>query len=174
MPLSLALCSPLPRAAESRHSLSYHLVVTSLLLACSLLTWPMLAQADEAASAPDAFFLRSSSCVAVMKSDLLDLTERYRRGETSVRPDIERLTELGFTFVGTAFKRGLRKAEADQLLDEAERKQSLQAPIVLQALSQDCQLEGQRLLKDANFLERALVRNRARARVDSLLAPDAP
>jgi hypothetical protein len=68
----------------------------------------------------------------------------------------------------------LRKPLADQLLDEAERRQSLMAPVALQDLSVSCQAEGQRLLQDANFLERALVRNRAKARVEDLLAPDKP
>lgn len=139
-----------------------------------LLTGPGLAAAQDTVATPDPFFLRSSSCVAVMKTNLLDLTERFHRGETSVRNDIVHLTELGFSFVGTAYKRGLRKPLADQLLDEAERRQSLMAPVALQDLSVSCQAEGQRLLQDANFLERALVRNRAKARVDDLLAPDKP
>jgi hypothetical protein len=130
------------------------------------------AAADAGTPAPDPFFERSSACVAVMKADLLALTERYQSGEPAVRADIERLTELGFSFVGTAYKRGLRKPLADKLLDEAERVQVLQAPVTLQALSTSCQAEGARLLAEANFLERALVRNRARARVDDLLAPD--
>jgi hypothetical protein len=145
-----------------------------MLLASLLISGPLGARAQDDAPGTDPFYLRSSACVAVMKADLLDLTARFRSGETTLRPDIERLTELGFTFVGTAYKRGLRKPLADQLLDEAERKQSLQAPVTLQALSQSCQAEGQRLLSDANFLERALVRNRAKARVNDLLAPETP
>ena len=128
------------------------------------------AQAADAAT--DAFYRRASACVAVMKQDVVVLTTRHRAGATAVRPDIQRLTELGFTFVGTAYKRGLRKDQADQMLADAEASQKGQGADTLKKLSTECQAEGARLLAKANVIERALVANRARARVDKLLEPE--
>lgn len=133
-----------------------------------LLSGPVLA----ADAATDAFYRRASACVAVMKQDVVVLTARHQAGATTVRPDIQRLTELGFTFVGTAYKRGLRKAQADQMLADAEASQKGQGADALKKLSTECQAEGARLLAKANVIERALVANRARARVDKLLEPE--
>lgn len=116
-----------------------------------------------------AFHRRAASCVAVMKGDVERLVPRFRAGEAALRPDLERLTAQGYAFIGTAYLRGLRKAEADRMLEAAEAEQRLQAPDALRALSSACQAEGAALLANANGLERALVNNRARARVDKLL-----
>ena len=129
------------------------------------------ARASEAEAGDEAFHRRASVCAAVLKRDVLALKDRFLRGETAVRGEIQRLTEQSFTFVGTAYKRGLRNPRADQLLDEAERVQQRQSPALLRGLSVECQAEGAKLLSGANPIERALVRNRARARVDQLLAP---
>ena len=130
--------------------------------------------APPAPGSSDRFYQRASDCVAVMKRDVVSLQARYRSGQTQVKPQMLHLTELGFGFIGTAYKRGLRKAEADVLLANAERAQSSQPADVLASLSGSCQVEGDRLLQKANVLERALITNRAKARVDDLLAPSKP
>lgn len=141
----------------------------------ALLCLPAWAAAAPAADDPALpFYRRASSCAAVMKQDVLGLAARYRGGERALRADIQQLTELTFTFVGTAYKRGLRSAQADALMAEAEAQQHTQAAAVLRQLSADCQGEGARLLAKSNILERALVRNRAKARVDQLLADPKP
>lgn len=123
-----------------------------------------------AESTDDAVFhQRAAACVAVMKSDVERLVPRFRAGEAALRPDLERLTAQGYAFIGTAYLRGLRKAEADRMLAQAEAQQRQQAPEALRLLSTACQAEGAALLANANGLERALVNNRARARVDKLL-----
>lgn len=116
-------------------------------------------------------YRQASACVAVMKQDVVNLANRSRAGTPNLRPEMLRLTELGFAFIGTAYKSGLRNPQADQLLEEAEAAQKRQSPESLKQLSAQCQAEGSKLLKDSNVLERALVSNRARARVDKLLAP---
>lgn len=132
------------------------------------------AAAVQAAPPDDAKLARyrqASACVAVMKQDVVGLADRSRAGTPNLRPEMVRLTELGFAFIGTAYKSGLRNPQADQLLEEAEAAQKRQSPESLKQLSAQCQAEGSKLLKDSNALERALVSNRARARVDKLLAP---
>ncbi|HSI56966.1 MAG TPA: hypothetical protein VLA16_05385 [Ideonella sp.] len=145
--------------------------MTRTLLVSALL---LVSLGSAVAAPPDdaglARYRHASACVAVMKQDATALAERYRAGATAVRPEVVRLTELGFTFIGTAYKSGLRNPQADQLLDEAEQAQQGQPASALKQLSADCQAEGAKLLRDSNALERALVSNRARARVDRLLA----
>jgi hypothetical protein len=128
------------------------------------------AQATDAAP-PDPFYRRASDCVAVMKRDVSGLKIRHDAGAVQVRPQMLRLTELGFTFIGTAYKRGLRKEQADVLLLEAEKAQKTMSTDGLRRLSTECQAEGGKLLAKANVIERALVTNRAKARVEDLLAP---
>lgn len=135
----------------------------------------LLGSAPAHAQAPDdtklPAYKHASACVAVLKREALLLTARYKAGHTETRPEIVKLTELGFTFIGTAYKSGLRNPLADQLLDEAEQAQKHASPEALRQLLGECQGEGARLLREANFLERALLSNRASARVDKMLAP---
>ena len=125
-----------------------------------------------AQAAPDdaVFYRRAASCVAVLERDAKALAGRYQAGERAVKPSLVKLTEQGFTFVGKAYLRGLRKAEADQLTADARAVQKSMPADALQQLSSACQTEGARLYQDANMLEQTLVSNRAKARVDSLLA----
>jgi hypothetical protein len=57
---------------------------------------------------------------------------------------------------------------------EAEAAQSTMLADALLQLSTSCQAEGAALFKDSNVLERAVVSNRAKARVESLLAAKKP
>lgn len=144
-----------------------HLLAPLLCLCCAL---PAAAAAEPSATEL-ARWRRASACVAVLKADVVVLRERSLAGTAGLRPEMQRLTEQGFALVGTAYKQGLRNPLADQLLDEAEAAQKRQGTEALRTLSQECRVEGARTLKEASFIERALVANRARARVDQLLEP---
>jgi hypothetical protein len=118
-------------------------------------------------------YRHASACVAVLKHEALNLTASVKAGRSEARPDLVRVTELGFGFIGTAYKSGLRKPQADQMLTDAEQEQKKASPEALRHLLAACRVEGDKLLSDANFIERALVSNRAQSRVDKLLAPPA-
>lgn len=137
----------------------------ALLSLASLLTAPAHAAPEDTA-----FHRRAASCVAVLERDAVALAKRHQAGERGLKPALVRLTEQGFAFIGKAYLRGLRKAEADRLVEEAEAAQQAMAPEALTQLSAGCQAEGAKLYAGANGLEQALVSNRARARVDKLLA----
>lgn len=141
----------------------------SLVLPVSLL---LALAAGPARAAPEdgPFYRRAAACVAVLERDATALAGRYKAGERTLKPALVKLTEQGFTFIGKAYLRGLRKAEADRLVDEAEAEQKGMAPEALGQLSAGCQAEGAKLYASANGLEQALVTNRAKARVDKLLA----
>ena len=142
-------------------------------LPCLILPAALLgaASADAAATEADTqFFNRAASCVAVLEHDATELANRYKAGERSLKPGLVRLTEQGFAFVGRAYLRGLRKAEADKLIDEAKAAQKLMTADALLQLSTGCRAEGAKLYADANGFEQMIVSNRAKARVDKLLA----
>jgi hypothetical protein len=117
------------------------------------------------------FFQRAASCVAVLERDATGLAGRYQAGDRSVKPALLKLTEQGFSFIGRAYLRGLRKDEADRLTADAKQAQQAMSAEALRQLSSGCQTEGARLYADAGSLEQAVVSNRARARVEKLLAP---
>lgn len=151
----------------------------ALLLAAAQVAVPAGA-AEDAASAPVADpFVHDSECVAVLKRDAVALAARVDAASSdtassdtareAARREMVRLTEAGFAFIGTAYKKGLRNPRADELLAEAERTLQGRPEAALRSLSRQCQAEGAELLQRANFLERALVGNRAKARVDKML-----
>ena len=144
----------------------------SLVLPLTLL----LLAGGPAQAAPEdaAFYRRAASCVAVLERDAVALAGRHKAGERGVKATLVKVTEQGFAFIGKAYLRGLRKAEADRLVDEAEAEQKGMPPEALAQLSAGCQAEGAKLYANANGLEQALVTNRAKARVDKLLARAKP
>ncbi|MEK8030997.1 hypothetical protein AACH06_09240 [Ideonella sp. DXS29W] len=140
-----------------------------------LFSWPLISLAlllaAPAAPAADEtpFYRRAASCVAVLERDAVDMAGRYKAGDRSVKPGLVRLTEQGFAFIGRAYLRGLRKAEADKLIDEAKATQKTMTAEALVQLSTGCRAEGAKLYADASGLEQMIVSNRAKARVDKLL-----
>lgn len=128
------------------------------------------AQAEDVAAM--ARHRHASVCVAVLKRDALTLRSAAAAGDTAKKAEMVHLTEIGFAFIYNAYKDGLRKPLADQLLDEAEAAQQHQPASVLNPLSTGCQTEGTQLIADASALERMLNSKLAAARVDKLLAAD--
>lgn len=133
---------------------------------------PLLLAAPAVSAADDTpFFRRAAACVAVLERDAVEMAGRYKAGERAIKPGLVRLTEQGFAFVGKAYLRGLRKPEADKLIDEARAAQKSMPADALAQLSTGCRAEGAKLYADASGLEQMIVSNRAKARVDKLLAP---
>jgi hypothetical protein len=143
---------------------------STLLLVLALAAVTMPAAAAETTEADTAFYRHAAACVAVLERDATTMAGRYQSGDRSVKPGLVKLTEQGFSFIGKAYLRGLRKEQADQLTAEARDAQKAMPASALQKLSSDCQAEGSRLYGQASALEQALVSNRAKARVDKLLA----
>ncbi|MEJ7136869.1 hypothetical protein [Amphibiibacter pelophylacis] len=154
----------------SRYAL--HRAVLATVLA-GVTALPALAQAATAAedAAQAKAWQHTAQCAAVMKREAVAQATRYKAGETALMPGMVTLAEDSFALLGTAYKQGLRKAEADRLLAAAEAElPGISADTQRQTLAA-CRSEGRALFKDANFVERALVSNRARARVEKLVQP---
>ncbi|MGM9487742.1 hypothetical protein [Ideonella sp. YS5] len=144
--------------------------IRSTLLVALALAGARPAAAAGATEADTAFFRHAAACVAALERDATTMAGRYQSGDRSVKPGLVKLTEQGFSFVGKAYLRGLRKEEADQLTAEARESQKGMSSAALQKLSTDCQAEGGKLYGQASALEQAVVSNRAKARVEKLLA----
>lgn len=142
--------------------------LASLLCVASFAAW---AQGQPPAKpAGDPFYAEASDCTAALKARVV---ERQAQPRSSARDKaILSDTELGFAFIGVAYKKGLRNPEADQMLQAAEARWKALRKADQQARQQTCTTKGQQLMRDLSVLERFVVRNRAQARVDKLLDKD--
>jgi hypothetical protein len=122
------------------------------------------ARAQDAEPTPQ----HSAACVAALEVEALAMADQMKAGHPEIEPELVRLVQQGFAFIGIAYKQGLRKEEADRLLKQAEADTQTLPPPELSARQQTCRAEGARLLENANAFERAFVRLAAQRRVDRL------
>ena len=137
----------------------------SLLLASLTLTGSALAAPP---TSDAAFYLEAADCTAGFK----DRVGQHLKQPPSIKRNqaILKDTEHGFVLIGVAYKKGLRNPEADQMLKAAEARWSQLAPAQQSSRLNRCTQQADQLMADVSGLERFLVRNRAQARVDKLLA----
>ena len=110
----------------------------------------------------------SAVCVAALKSRAEPLAQRVRRGDTVAEAQLLPIVTASFAFIGMAYKHGIRGAQADELLRNAEKAQTQVPPGELERIQDACHSEGQQLLAQANFFERQFVVRAARRRVERL------
>lgn len=106
-----------------------------------------------------------AACVAALTTQAEPLAARLKGGDHSVEAELLALTTSGFALIGIAYQEGLRKPEADRLLDAAKRAQKSMSTQDLSRLQASCRVEGAQVLTDASSLERFLVNNAAERRV---------
>lgn len=123
--------------------------------------------ASSAPAAVEPFYLEAADCSAAYKAVV---TGRMAEPRTESRDKaILQDTERSFVFIGVAYKQGLRKPEADRLLQEAEQRWA-QLPKPDQARRlKACTSRAEALMDDISFIERFAVQNRAKARVQQML-----
>lgn len=123
-----------------------------------------------APSSDAAFFQEASDCTAGFKARVV---QHLKQPPSEARNQvILKDTEHGFVFIGVAYKKGLRNPEADQMLKAAEARWSQQSAAQQATRLGRCTQQADQLMADVSGLERFLVRNRAQARVDKLLAKE--
>jgi hypothetical protein len=144
-----------------------HLTATCRALLLTALIAQGHALAQGKSPAPPPFFVEAADCTAALQARLVTrLTQaRSEARDNAILND----TELGFVFIGVAYKEGLRNPEAEQMLKAAEKRWTL-----LNKADQDkrltaCSIKARQLMDDASVLERFIVKNRAAARVERLL-----
>ena len=116
----------------------------------------------------------SADCVAALEIQAKAMAEEMQHGKPELEPELVRRLQEGFAFIGTAYKQGLRKEEADRLLKSAEEAVKSLPPAELAERQQACRAEGAQLLAHANVLERAFVAHAAQRRVDKYKQPKTP
>lgn len=140
-----------------------------VLVACAWLMAlsPAWAQSDKPTAADEAFFTEASECAAAFEARVV---ERMTQPKSPARDQaVLNDTELGFVYVGVAYQRGLRNPKAADMLKAAEKQWRALGKAEQQPRLTTCATKAQQLMKDANPLERFIVKNRAQARVDRLL-----
>lgn len=137
-------------------------LLTSLLLLVT--TWVQAAEADD-----EAFYRHAAECVALLKHDALALQTAAKGGDAPAKAQMVQLTAWGFGFIASAYKRGLRNPRADTMLDEAEAAQRDWPDNQRQERTERCLTDAREIFANASGLERAIVNNRAAARVERQL-----
>ena len=129
----------------------------------------VLAQASAAsepadAAASHAFYQEAADCSAAYKAGV---TARLAQPKTEARDKaILEDTERSFVFIGVAYKQGLRKAEADPMLEEAEQRWAKLPKAEQTKRLAACTAHADKLMGEISFVERYAVQNRAKARVE--------
>lgn len=142
-----------------------------ILVACCTALLATTAMAQDKPKSPPPFFTEAADCTAAFQARVLIRMEQPRSKARDKA--ILRDTEMGFVFIGVAYKEGLRSPEAEQMLKAAEKRWAL-----LNKADQDrrlaaCTARAQQLMDDVSFVERYIVKNRAESRVDRLLEKEA-
>lgn len=146
----------------SKHHLT--LVCTMLMASC------VFAQATPTGEA--AFFQEASDCTAALKARVVERTTQPKSParDQAILTD----TELGFVYIGVAYKKGLRNPQADEMLKAAEKRWRLLSKPRQQSMLTSCTASAQKLMREVSSFERYIVKNRAKARVDKLLQKERP
>jgi hypothetical protein len=145
----------------------------AVVCAAAAIAWPCLATAQTGSSlqaAHDPSYDHAASCVAAMKPRATELADRYLDGDDSVHPELIRMTEASLAIVDLAIKSGLTKAESDVLLASAEEFQQSVPPAKLARLVSACLAEGAALLSAAEPVDREVLKQAARQRIEQLRA----
>jgi hypothetical protein len=136
----------------------------------SLLLAMALALPAGAAIAADPNPQQAAACVAALRARAEPIAERLRGGDAAAEGQLLPVVTASFAFVGTVYKQGVRGQEADALLKAAEKAQTKLPPADLERTQNDCQAQGDHLLKQASYFERQFVARAARKRIDRLRA----
>ncbi|MFT3858636.1 MAG: hypothetical protein QM742_14435 [Aquabacterium sp.] len=156
-PLTSTLARPLMRAP--------------LLMAACLLAGLAAAPCARAQTPVPPFYLEAADCTAAFEARVV---ARLAQPKSEARDKaILSDTEWGFVFIGVAYKEGLRSPQAEELLKAAQKRWRLLGRPEQDARLATCTTRAQQLMDDVSFVERFLVRNRAKARVDRLLEREA-
>ena len=149
-----------------------HLLSSLFAAGCAALVAPSVqAQSQDKPRPPPPFFIEAADCTAAFQARVV---ARMAQPKSSARDKaILRDTEMGFIFIGVAYKEGLRSPEAEQMLKAAEKRWAALSKADQDKRLTACASRSQQLMDDVSFVERYIVKNRAEARVDRLLEKEA-
>jgi hypothetical protein len=112
---------------------------------------------------------RAASCVAALKVRADALTKKLQAGDSKVQPELTKILEHGFAFIGDAYLQGHRdKKAAEARLKAAEEAQAGLPEAQLTQRQAECSREATKLLAETAAINRMMVAGAARARVSKL------
>lgn len=114
---------------------------------------------------------RVAECVAAMTTKAEPLAEQAKAGNAQADAQLVPLVTSAFTFIGLAYKQDVSKEKADKLLDQAKVDQKSMPDKALHTLQDTCQKEGDALYADLNFVEKTIVKQAAKRRIEKLKRP---
>ena len=126
---------------------------------------PLLLCLGSAAWGAPASAGHAAACVAALKGREATLTETLKAGGAGVEPELLRVVQSGYAFVGRQYLAGLGEAEARQLLASAEQAFKALSPDSRKLRQAQCLQEGDRLYAQASGLERSLITTAAQRRI---------
>lgn len=112
---------------------------------------------------------RAASCVAALKVRADALTLRFQAGDAKVQPELAKMLEYGYVFIGDAYLNGHRDEKAAKArLKAAQEAQSALPEAQLKQRQVECQAEATKMLAETAAFNRMLITNAARARIAKL------
>jgi len=124
-----------------------------------------LAGASTAGPTPE----RAASCVAALKVRADALTQRLQAGDAKVQPELAKVLEYGYVFIGDAYMNGHRDEQAAKArLKAAQEAQAGLSEAQLTQRQAGCQAEATKMLAETAAFNRMLIANAARARIAKL------
>jgi len=112
---------------------------------------------------------RAASCVAALKVRADALTQRLQAGDTKVQPELAKMLEYGYVFIGDAYMNGHRDERAAKArLKAAQEAQADLSEAQLTQRQAGCQAEATKMLAETAAFNRMLIANAARARIAKL------
>lgn len=134
-----------------------------LLLLLSVLAGPTVAQSSAREWA-------DAQCVAALDAQTLQLARQVKAGQNDLRRLLRARLRAGAAFIGRAWLDGERDEDHSQAVLEKARAAQRSLPAAELAQRQTrCAAEGERLLGQANALQRAVVSRLADRRMKKLL-----
>lgn len=122
------------------------------------------------AAAASARELHAAQCVAALQVSTEALARQAKAGNDAVRPLLRRRLEAGTAFVGDAYLHGTtNEARARALADQALEDQKALSADKLAERQAACEAEGTTLIANSNALERSIVKQMAKKRMEKLL-----
>ena len=114
--------------------------------------------------------LHAAQCVAALQVSTEALARQAKAGNDAVRPVLRRRLEAGTAFVGDAYLHGTTdEARARALADNALEAQKALGAAKLAERQAACEAEGTALIANSNTLERSIVKQMAKKRMEKLL-----
>jgi hypothetical protein len=128
-----------------------------------LVLFATLALCTQICSADEALYHRAADCATADQLFVADAIPSLKPDDETGTKLLLRQVELGLSFAGTAYKKGLREPLASDLLKQSKERLLLLEISDREAFRASCNKEAQALWDAANGFERWIVKGKAKS-----------